>query len=228
MEVQYSLLNLKLITFRKFQERRFGKNFVVHNGSGIGSHGRYFNAHDKDSPHFHRREFHLAPAHPETRGGRVRVFQVGWGHVLRRHCEFKISFFFNFVLYFPLQNAFLNCFGDRYTFPILGPQVPLIWISSDVSSGFQSQSGFCLIHIAKANCNVHSPKSTSGATNCQPFDSQQCGAVTRFISCQSLNKLLCDPSGSNSRSPDYEFYAPPIQSECPAWLETQCNKKSLK
>ena len=36
--------------------------------------------------------------------------------------------------------------------PILGPLVPLFWISGDVSSGFQSQSGFCLIRrIAKAN-----------------------------------------------------------------------------
>ena len=26
-----------------------------------------------------------------------------------------------------------------------GPLVPLFWISGDVSSGFQSQSGFCLI-----------------------------------------------------------------------------------
>ena len=28
-----------------------------------------------------------------------------------------------------------------------GPLVPLLWISGDVSSGFQSQSGFCLIHF---------------------------------------------------------------------------------
>ena len=37
------------------------------------------------------------------------------------------------------------------TCPILGPLVPLFWISGDVSSGFQSQSGFCLIRIAEAN-----------------------------------------------------------------------------
>ena len=35
--------------------------------------------------------------------------------------------------------------------PILGPLVPLFWISGDISSGFQSQSGFCLIRIAEAN-----------------------------------------------------------------------------
>ena len=33
----------------------------------------------------------------------------------------------------------------------LGPLVPLFWISGDVASGFQSQSGFCLIPIAEAN-----------------------------------------------------------------------------
>ena len=32
-----------------------------------------------------------------------------------------------------------------------GHWYPLFWISSDVSSGFQSQSGFCLIRIAEAN-----------------------------------------------------------------------------
>ena len=40
-------------------------------------------------------------------------------------------------------------FGGHMSF--LGPLVPLFWISGDVSSGFQSQSGFCLIHIAEAN-----------------------------------------------------------------------------
>ena len=33
----------------------------------------------------------------------------------------------------------------------LGPLVSLFWISGDVSSGCQSQSGFCLIHIVEAN-----------------------------------------------------------------------------
>ena len=40
------------------------------------------------------------------------------------------------------------------TCPFLGPLVPLFWISGDVSSGFQSQSGFCLIRyffFAEAN-----------------------------------------------------------------------------
>ena len=51
------------------------------------------------------------------------------------------------------------------TCPFLGPLVPLFWISGDVSSGFQSQSGFCLIcYFCGGECNVHSPRLTSGAT----------------------------------------------------------------
>ena len=47
----------------------------------------------------------------------------------------------------------------------LGSLVPLFWISGDVSSGFQSQSGFCIIHFfCRGECNVHSLRSTSGAT----------------------------------------------------------------
>ena len=41
--------------------------------------------------------------------------------------------------------------SDTLTCPILGPLVPLFWISGDVSSGFQSQSGFCLIRVAEVN-----------------------------------------------------------------------------
>ena len=58
---------------------------------------------------------------------------------------------------------FLKVFGD--TCPFLGPLVPLFWISGDISSGFQSQSGFCLIrYFCGGECNVHSPRFTSGAT----------------------------------------------------------------
>ena len=58
---------------------------------------------------------------------------------------------------------FLKFLAD--TCPFLGPLVPLFWISGDVSSGFQSQSGFCLIHyFCGGECNVHSPRFGSGAT----------------------------------------------------------------
>ena len=50
-------------------------------------------------------------------------------------------------------------------YPILGPLVPLFWISDDIFSRFQSQSGFCLTHLfCGSKCNVHSPRSISGAT----------------------------------------------------------------
>ena len=58
---------------------------------------------------------------------------------------------------------FLKFLAD--TCPFLRPLVPLFWISGDVSSGFQSQSGFCLIrYFCGGECNVHSPRFTSGAT----------------------------------------------------------------
>ena len=48
--------------------------------------------------------------------------------------------------------------------PILGPLVPLFWISGDVSSGFQSQSGLPYSHCGGKH-NVCSLRSTSGATH---------------------------------------------------------------
>ena len=47
---------------------------------------------------------------------------------------------------------FFKFLTDTCPFCFLGPLVPLFWISGDVSSGFQSQSGFCLIcFFAEAN-----------------------------------------------------------------------------
>ena len=37
------------------------------------------------------------------------------------------------------------------------PLVPLFWISVNISSGFQSQSGFCLIHFVEVNV-MHIPR----------------------------------------------------------------------
>ena len=49
--------------------------------------------------------------------------------------------------------------------PILGPLVPLCWVSGDISSGFESHSGFCFICLfCGGECNIHSLRSTSGAT----------------------------------------------------------------
>ena len=55
-----------------------------------------------------------------------------------------LLFFFNFF--------FLKLFCRTHSHvQFLGPLVPLFWISGDISSGFQSQNGFCLIHISEAN-----------------------------------------------------------------------------
>ena len=56
---------------------------------------------------------------------------------------------------------FKKVFGGHKC-PFLGPVISLFWFSGDVSSGVQSQRGFYLIH--KGECNVHSPRFTSGAT----------------------------------------------------------------
>ena len=68
-------------------------------------------------------------------------------------------FLFRFIC-FLIFKIFL---ADAYTCPILGP---LFWISgrSNASSGFQSQSEFCLNCFYGGECNVHSLKSTSSAT----------------------------------------------------------------
>ena len=64
---------------------------------------------------------------------------------LYQMCYWSFSFFFK--MNFRSFSFFLSDIC-----PILGPLVSLFWISGDVSSGFQSQSGFCLMcHIAEAN-----------------------------------------------------------------------------
>ena len=61
--------------------------------------------------------------------------------------------------------------------PSLGPLVPLFWISDDVSSGFQSQSQFCLIHFfAEVNVMYIPQDSTSGATCADLFGGQHTAA----------------------------------------------------
>ena len=69
------------------------------------------------------------------------------------------------ALKLPLFWGFLGGFlANACTCPILGPLVPLCWISSDIPSGFQSRSGFCLIRFCRGKCSVHSQRSTSDAT----------------------------------------------------------------
>ena len=59
------------------------------------------------------------------------------------------QFFLKTFLLFRIVFFFQSFWRTHVLF--LGPLVPLFWISGDVSSGFQSQSGFCLIRIAEAN-----------------------------------------------------------------------------
>ena len=80
-----------------------------------------------------------------------------------------LCFFINFLK---------KCFWRTHTHILfLGPLIPMFWISGDVSSGFQSQSGFCLIHFCRGECNVHS----SGTT---PADFLTAGIIaSHFLTC---------------------------------------------
>ena len=126
----------------------------------------------------------------------------------------KPIFFFLFLFFFYLFFFFKKFLAD--TCPFLGPLVPLFWISGDVSSGFQSQSGFCLIrYFCGGECNVHSPRFTSGATladllvaGAQPVTSPHAcaevglGSVSNVRSHkQKTNALpLCQRPGLKSQS----------------------------
>ena len=61
--------------------------------------------------------------------------KVHYEHILATSARYAINIGIAFL--------FLKFLADRC--PFWGPLVPLFWISGDVSSRFQSQSGFCLI-----------------------------------------------------------------------------------
>ena len=52
--------------------------------------------------------------------------------------------------------------------------------------GFKAGVGSALFALCGGECNVHSLRSTYGATHCRPLDGQHCGALTRFISCPRI------------------------------------------
>ena len=56
-----------------------------------------------------------------------------------------------------IMNALKIILADLYTRPILGPLVPLFWISGDVSSGFQSQNGLPYLHSRGKHNVMYSP-----------------------------------------------------------------------
>ena len=106
----------------------------------------------------------------------------------------------------------------------LGPLVTLFWISGDVSSGFQSQSGFCLIcYFCRGECNVHSPRFTSGATladllaaSVQPENNGICAIILNRYSTRSRHVFLSGkgsifPPQNVSGDPQMPVASPKIQ-----------------
>ena len=74
----------------------------------------------------------------------------------------------------PLANGMKTASGTylflkKFFGPILGPLVPLFWISDDDSSGFSKPEWVLPYSHCGGKCNVHSLRSTSGATHCQPL-----------------------------------------------------------
>ena len=81
-----------------------------------------------------------------TRASRLVSFTFKSGYRFRSSDHWTLCYSpWNSCFFF---KVFLS---DTFTCPLLLPLVPLFWISGDVSSGFQSQSGFCLICIVEAN-----------------------------------------------------------------------------
>ena len=82
-------------------------------------------------------------------------------------------------------------FGERESFL---PLIPLFWTSGDVSSGFQSQSRFCLIHTWQRHTSniTHSLRFTSGAT---PADLLAASMATEPISSTYLQRHWWESNG---------------------------------
>ena len=112
--------------------------------------------------------------------------------LLVRNLYYLISFFFFFFFFF-LNSFFvghihMSYFGATGT-PVLDFWWRLLWVSKPEWVLPYSHCG--------GECNVHSLRSTSGATRCRPLDGQHCGALTGFISCPRI--LLCGSSESRTR-----------------------------
>ena len=100
-----------------------------------------------------------------------------------RKFSWSFFFFFSFFLKFLLD-----------TCPFVGPLIPLFWTSGDVSSGFQSQSGFCLIRTCRGVRNIRSLRFTSGATHLPVYNASIAAShlphvhVSAVVGCQDLNR----------------------------------------
>ena len=83
-------------------------------------------------------------------GGQQSLFYQILHWLLRFGITMSIPIKFR-ILNKKLSICIISFLSDTFTCPILGQLVSLFWISGDVPSGFQGQSGFCLIHIADMN-----------------------------------------------------------------------------
>ena len=92
-------------------------------------------------------------------------------------------------------NVFETFIFGGHMCPILGPLVSLFWISSYVSSGFQSQSGLHYLYC-RGKHNVHSLRSTSGATHANLL----AASLPPVLSPVLLQRWGCQDSNSCSQN----------------------------
>ena len=86
----------------------------------------------------------------------------------------------------------------------MGPLIPLFWTSGDVSSGFQSQNGFSLIHtwqsrMSNITCSL---RFTSGAT---PADLLVASMAAKPISSTYLQRHWWESNGRPLAPTEFDF-----------------------
>ena len=80
------------------------------------------------------------------------------------------------------------------TCSFVGPLIPLFRTSGDISSGFQRQSGFCLIWTCGGVHNIRSLRFTSGATHLLVYNASIAASrlphmhVSAVVGCRDLNR----------------------------------------
>ena len=98
-----------------------------------------------------------------------------------------------FSHFFPKRALFFFFFivFGGHTCPFLGPLVPLFWISGDISSGFQSQSGLPYSHCGGER-NIRSPTAQKGLSTNEKVAGVGIFAFSMLLlsSCINLSKEL--------------------------------------
>ena len=87
-----------------------------------------------------------------------------------------------------------NVFGGHIHMSYFGATGTLFWISGDISK-FQSQSRLPYSHC-RGECDVHSPRSTSRVTHCQPLDGQHFGG-SNFRRWPNVTTYLLTPASAH-------------------------------